>query len=303
MSTIPKPADRVLWLQERHRHFTASDAGALYGVHPWRSLADVAIDKLGPPPTSDSESNAAMDRGNRLEPVLLDWFGDQHGVKVITPDVLYVNGRLLATLDGEIVGNDDELVEAKSTRQRWEEPPEHVRLQIVAQCAASGRRAGWCVWLDSSMELQEQLFTPDPAEIHDVLDRAERFMDFIDLKMLPEGIVLSAENVQALYPIPEADKYVDLDDDGLQAVVLWEQCRQARVKAEKAETAAKDAVAALVLDAFGARYDGKPVLTWKNAERTGIDMKKLFADHPELDGKYNRTSSYRTMRALKELEV
>ncbi len=301
MKTIPKPADRVAWLQARHSYLTASDVATLYSAHPYRTLADVAVDKLGPPPREDNEPTDAMDRGNRLEPVLLDWFGDQHGVKVITPDVLYVNGRLLATLDGEIVGNDDELVEAKSTSQRWEEPPEHVRWQIVAQCAASGRRAGWCVWLDSSMRLQEQLIVPDPAEIADVLERSAAFMAFIDLGMTPEGVELRAEHIAAMYPEPDEGSTVELDNLGFCEVVAWEQCRQVRLAAEKAEADAKDVVARLLLDHEGARYDGRLVATWKAVARQSLDTKALKAAEPDLVEKFTRAVSVRTLRATGEL--
>ncbi len=301
-TTIPKPFDRVQWLAARHPYFNASDAGALYGEHPFTSLADVAIAKLKPEP-DDSPPTKAMDRGNRAEPMLLKWWEDEYGQAVETPDVLYVEGRMMATLDGVPVGDTDIWIEAKTTRQRWEYPPDHVVRQVIAQGAASGFKQCHVVWLDADWEFKTAIIEPTDAQIADVLARAAAFMDFIDLKMMPEGIELSAENVTALYPEPEPGKYADLDDDGLQDVVRWEQARQARIAAEKYETAAKDAVAARLLDAEAARYDGRAILSWKaNKPTERVDWKALAAAHPELVAEFTRTvPGARVLRATREL--
>lgn len=300
--TIPKPTDRATWLKERHQFYNASDAGVLYSVHPHRNLADVAIEKLADEPPN-TEPTAAMDRGVRLEPVLLDWLGDQLGVKVEVPDLLYVQGRLMATLDGVFVGNDDEWVEAKTTSYHWAEPPDHVYWQVVAQAAASGRSRCHVVWLDASMRIQSIVVTPAPEHVTDVLDRAARFMDFIDVGMMPEGVQLTAEHVTRLYPEPVAGSFADLDEEGLEAVVLWEQSRRARLYAEKEEEIAKNAVANLLLDAEGARFDGRLILTWKaNKPGERVDWKALEADHPDLAAEYRRSvRGARVLRATKEL--
>ena len=300
--TLPKPDDRAEWLAARHPFFNASDAGCLYGVHPFRNLADVAVDKLRPEATDAGETEA-MERGTRLEPVMLDWFADKHGCTVLTPDVLHVNGRLMATLDGEVVGNTDEWIEAKTTSRTWTTPPEHVYWQTVAQAAASGRRSCWVVWIDADMRFKEQLVVPAPEHIADVQRRAEAFMDFIALGMMPEGVEMTAEHLARLYPAPTAGTYADLDDEQLQAVLLWEQSRRARVDAEKAEATAKDAVARLIGEAEGARYDGRLIVTWRaNKPSVRPDWKALEADRPDLVATYRReVPGPRVLRATKEL--
>lgn len=300
--TVPKPADRTEWLAARHPFYNASDAGCLYGVHPFRNLADVAVDKLAPEP-EDSAETEAMERGTRLEPFLLEWFGDKHGCKVITPDVLYVEGRLMATLDGEIVGNDLEWIEAKTTAQTWTSPPEHVYWQVVAQAAASGRRTCHVVWIDADMRFKERRIVPEPEHVADVLRRAEAFMDFIALGMMPEGVEMTADHLARLYPAPKVGTYSDIDADGMQAIVRWEQLRRARIDAEKAEKEAKDDVARLIADAEGARFDGRLIATWKaNKASEKPDWKALEADHPELVATYTReVPGPRVLRATKEL--
>ena len=302
MTTIAKPEDRTDWLYARHPFFNASDAGCLYGVHPHRNLADVAVDKLSPEPFDDGGSEAT-ERGQRLEPFLLEWFADKHACKVTTPNVLFVEGRLMATLDGEIVGNGDEWIEAKTTAQTWSSPPEHVYWQVVAQAAASGRRSCWVVWIDADMRFKRARIVPEPEHVADVLTRSAAFMDFIDLGMMPEGVEMTAAHLARLYPAPKVGIYADIDDDGLQAIVRWEQLRRARLEAEKAEESAKDAVARLVGEAEGARYDGRLILTWKaNKASARPDWKALTADHPDLVSTYTRdVPGPRVLRATKEL--
>lgn len=300
--TVPKPEDRTEWLRARHGFFNASDAGCLYGVHPFRNLADVAVEKLRPEP-EDSGETEAMERGQRLEPFLLEWFADKHGCKVVTPEVLFVERRLMATLDGEIIGSDEEWIEAKTTSQTWTRPPEHVYWQVVAQAAASGRRSCWVVWIDADMRFKQHRIVPEPEHVADVLNRSAAFMDFIDLGMMPEDVEMTADHLARLYPAPQVGTYADLDDEGMQAVLRWEQLRRARLEAEKAEKEAKDAVARLIADAEGARFDGRLIATWKaNRPSERPDWKALEIDHPDLVAQYRReVPGPRVLRATKEL--
>lgn len=302
MSTVTKPADRADWLAARHPFFNASDAGCLYGVHPHRNLADVAVDKLRPEP-ADGGQTETMERGERLEPVLLGWFGDKHGCKVTTPEVLFIEQRLMATLDGEIIGNDLEWIEAKTTSQTWSAPPDHVYWQVVAQAAASGRRSCWVVWIDADMRFKQHRVVPAPEHVEDVLKRSSAFMDFIDLGMTPEGVEMTAAHLARLYPEPTLGTYADLDEDGLLTVTAWEQARRARLAAEKIEEQAKDAVARLIGDAEAARFDGRLIATWRaNKASDKPDWKALAADHPDLVAAYTRSvPGARVLRATKEL--
>lgn len=302
--TLPKPAERGLWLQARHGFFNASDAACLYSAHPHRDLADVVADKMAPEPVDNGQTEA-MERGDRLEPVLLEWFGDRQGVKVVTPDVLHVNGRLMATLDGEVVGNDDAWVEAKTTMDRWDEVPSHVYWQMVAQAAASGRREGWCVWFDADLRLKFAKVTPAPEHIADVLAKAEQFMAFIDMGMTPEDVELSAEHVALMFPAPEVGKWVELDEAGRDAVVRWNDLRLERIAVEKLEALAKDEVANLLTDAEGAKFAGLPVVTWRRNKSTErFSVRAHAAEAPDCHAAFTAEApGPRVLRATKELRT
>lgn len=304
LATIPKPTERPAWLKARHPFFNASDAACLYSAHPHRDLADVVVDKMAPEPVDNGQTEA-MDRGDRLEPVLLDWLGDRLGVQILTPEVLYVNGRLMATLDGEPVGADDVWAEAKSTREHWDEVPGHVYWQMVGQAAASGKREGWCVWIDAELRFKHAKVTPAPEHVADVLARAEQFMAFVDMGLMPEGVELGVEHLATMFPAPEVGKWVTLDESGRVAVVRWERLRTERIAIEKREALAKDEVARLLTDAEGAKFKGLPIVTWR---KNKVGDRFVVGDHeagePDCHAKYTRaTRGARVMRSTKELRT
>lgn len=301
LTTIPKPADRGDWLRARHRSFNASDAGVLYECHPFRTLADVAADKLADEPVDDGGS-AATDRGNRLEPVLLQKWGDDHGVSVYTPDVLYVCGQLMATLDGLIVGNDTDGVEAKSTRDEWDHLPRHVHYQCVAQCVAAGLDRVHVIALDGTMRFKNWTVEPTDAERDDLMERVAHFWSFIDMGMAPEGVQFTYDHVVTMHPA-DTGEVRDVDDDALDLLRSWNEARQRRLAAQDEENELRDRVAALFADASVLRYEGVDLASFKASKPvTRFDAKWLEQDSPQTYRAYLREyPGARTLRPLKGL--
>jgi hypothetical protein len=86
---IIRPADRGAWLAARNFDVTASVAAAVFGVHPYVTpyqLWAIKTGRLSPEPEEESE---AMERGNLLEPVVVEMIRRRH------PDwtVTYGNDR------------------------------------------------------------------------------------------------------------------------------------------------------------------------------------------------------------------
>lgn len=57
------------WLNWRTKGIGSSDAPAIMGVSPWKTIRQLYNDKVGLTPKSEPVSNWAIDRGNRLEPI------------------------------------------------------------------------------------------------------------------------------------------------------------------------------------------------------------------------------------------
>lgn len=85
---ILRPADRGAWLAARHFDITASVAAALLGAHPYATPYGLWAEKTGRA-TPDIEESDAMERGNLMEPVVVEMLRKRH------PDwtVLYANDR------------------------------------------------------------------------------------------------------------------------------------------------------------------------------------------------------------------
>lgn len=268
---IPRPADRLEWLTLRKRYANASAAAVYMGCHPFQGLADLVAEKLSA--SVDESTNRAMERGNRLEAVVAEWWSDEHGIAVYEPDVLYLNGRLLATLDRGIVGNDSEAVEVKTTARRVGEVEDYWWWQAQAQMhCAELNRVHFAV-LDGSMDLSSYVVERDDEAIDRLVEQVEKVWSFLELGMVPEGVQFSAEQVARLHPEPEPGSVIEVDESGLVAIKRWREANAARIAAEKAEKDAKDEVARILGEHEAAAHEGSVLLTWKSSNRSGYEVK------------------------------
>jgi len=295
--TIPKPAGRRDWLIARHRDpatglkwANASDAATFMAANPHATIADLAVTYLSPEAPDEEPETEDMERGNRCEPMLLKWWEDKHGIAVVTPDVMFGCGRLLATIDGQPVGIDDLGIEAKTSKDYWgSEPPEKVFWQCVAQTICTGWSAIDVPWLDASMRFKCHRFVPTDGDREALLKRIDEVLAYIDMGMVPEGAHLTAAHVTSLHPVAITGYSVDLSPVELAAIGEWEALRQRRLAAKKAEDEAGAKVRSLIGDAEDARWNDTPVVSWKNSKSSEkVDWKSLEADHPELVDRYRR---------------
>ena len=157
MSPEPAPPSATLEPPDRRRSIGASDAPAVVGVDPWRSAADVWLEKTGRIGEILTPS-PAMEAGKFLEPALLDWasavlrepiVGRQ--VRVMHPDA----PELTATLDA--VTASGAIIEAKTAGlvggggphlDAWGDAgtdavPEHVLVQVQHQLALALAQREW----------------------------------------------------------------------------------------------------------------------------------------------------------------
>src|SRR5580765_3495221 len=63
-------ASREEWLGLRKQDVTASAVGALFGVHPWQTIAGLHAEKCGMEMPAPDPESAVIRRGNALENVV-----------------------------------------------------------------------------------------------------------------------------------------------------------------------------------------------------------------------------------------
>ena len=99
--------DRASWLAGRGASIGASEAAAAIGMSPFETQYELWERKTGQRESKDLSGNAAVEYGNRLEPVCRAMFQAEHPeltVEYHQFDVLYQSERpwMTATLDGEL---------------------------------------------------------------------------------------------------------------------------------------------------------------------------------------------------------
>lgn len=136
------------WHEARRRCLTATDAAAVLGLHPYKSPAQVYMDKLGL--GQEVSENDAMKTGTHLEPSIALWFGNKHGVKPIQANfVLHPEEEIFGASPDFLIG-DTELLECKWCGQNAargfgdgpDDVPAHYLIQVQWQLFVTGRKIG-----------------------------------------------------------------------------------------------------------------------------------------------------------------
>ena len=124
--------------KDRHLYIGASDFPVIMGKSPWKSREKLALEK-GQVIVPLETDNPALARGTRLEPLIIQRFMEETGIKVsnfqkeVTLPATETRMKILAHLDGET--EDGLCFEAKTTlkNNKWSEPPEHYIPQLELQ--------------------------------------------------------------------------------------------------------------------------------------------------------------------------
>jgi predicted phage-related endonuclease len=308
MKVLPKPEHGSLdWLAARHRDdegrctFGASDAPTLMGVSPYRSRADLWVDKRTAP--TISEQTDVFMRGNLLEPVLLAEAGRRLGIDIETPPVMYRHGRFTVTLDGvDDVDAPQVIVEAKTTTR--------YRVRTADDLPSLWLYQGWAqqlvveapvmfVVLDADQVVSLVEMPTNGDAINALIAEAEAFGSAIDSGDDAEPALvdeMDAEHIAALWrPQPTS---IELGDTAAEWLAMLDDARRAADDAKEQEKVAKDAIARLLLDHEVGTIGGQKVVSWKEQKgKVSLDAKALRADHPDLVSRYERVGDpFRVMR-------
>jgi predicted phage-related endonuclease len=284
-STIPRPAGRSDWLETRRPYFNASSASVLWDRHRFQSAADYAVEKLTGRGQAETRS---MRRGRHLEESIAQWYAQEAGVRLYEPDVMFVAGPILATVDRLTATGPDVLVEIKTANGYLTEPEQYWLDQTQAELLCTGRDHGVIVWLDASMDLQDYEVDGDDAFQTELVTRAERFMAAIELGMVPDWIVpeLTAGHVAAVYPHPDGE--VELDTETAELVSEYRSLRYEKSEYERAMESIKSIVAGRLGGHAVGTVDGVPIVTFKETKgAAAFDLDSFKQDHPGLFSQYS----------------
>lgn len=303
MKAIQKPEHGSLeWLQLRHKHegrtiVGASEVSCIMCVNPYKNIIDLAIEKLQPPMVR--EQNQAMKRGTFLEQGLLDYASAELGTTIVTPADMYLNGRIISTLDG--VSNNPATVYEVKTTTAWVSGDDCLPewfWQAQAQMHCTDTQMVTFIVLDRQLRITIFDVLRDDDAIADMIEKVEAFCTAIDEERLPEEVPLSAEQVSQLHPTPDATE-IELGAAGLELVQRWQSAKEMLKHYEQEEAQLKDALANLLRNHSAGTVDGHKVVTFKAQNSTRFDQKAFTEANPELAKQYQKQSSFRVLRTVK----
>lgn len=289
------------WADENgNRRVTASVAAAVHNEHKYTSPADLAVELLAKKPPVPKEQNDAMRRGTLLEAPLLQWASEKLGTLIAEPQDLYCYDepgvRLMSTIDGRDPSGN--VYEVKTYNKVWNgQLPRYWYWQGVQQAICCDvHEINWIVF-DSKFELhlQTQTVTSDEKQIH--VEAVRRFLNFIDMGMMPDIADPTYDNAAVLYPQGIENTVVMGHEvyDTLERLAL---ARKTKAEAEAVEEQLKGELAMILQDCEYGSVDGTVVVSWKNSKRTSFDTKRFEQEHPALAAKFKKETSFRTMRIV-----
>jgi predicted phage-related endonuclease len=313
MKVIPKPEHGSIdWLNQRQKDengktlLGGSDAPALMGDSPFKTPADLYVEKITPPVVGGF--NMAFHRGNVLEAPLVAEASRILKVDLHTPDVMYRSGRW--NINSDAVDNADAPsvnIECKTTTRYHisdgGDLPIEWCWQGWAQMAVLNVPVFFSV-LDARQNLAVVELPRNDYAIDTLLQHGEHFCNAVDSGSGIDDFIdeLSAEQINLLIkPKPEE---VELDPEALEIITRLEWAKHVKKEAEEIEQEAKDSLARMLLSNEIGLVNGERVITWKQqAGKKSLDVSALRSAHPEIVAQFEREGNpFRVMRIVKKKE-
>lgn len=187
-------ADREAWLLERRKYVTASEAAAVVGENPFKTVHQLWHDKK----YGDSfKGNEHTERGQKYEPVIIGAWASKYKAPYRRMTDLLVSAEhpyLAATLDG--IGRykgKTTILEIKAPKKPWgaKGVPAYYKPQILVQMLVTGIHRAILVEGDPATEysgFNEHHFTLDSfgdTYIRTFLGKIRDFYELLKLEELP----------------------------------------------------------------------------------------------------------------------
>jgi len=235
----------------------ASAAAAVHGEHKFMTPGDLATELLSSEPPMPKPPTQAMERGNRMEPMIIEWVADEERIELFTPNELYCfddgRARMIATLDAQ--DGTGTPFEIKTINKKWDgKLPPHWYINAVA-----------------------------------------KFLEAIDLGDVPDTAIMSYENMSELYS-KSLPLQVELPGEASLMIADLEKVKQGIKALEERESILKAELGKLLQEAEEGVIDGEVVITWKEQKRTSFDTTRFDRERPEMAKLYKKDTKFRVMK-------
>lgn len=310
------------WFAARRSGITATDVVAIVDAYEpgyrWaRTAMHVWLDKRGKLPPDGGASHFA-EAGHRLEPVIAEWWADDHGTTVAPTGVWRRDGWKVASPDRDITtcpdGDGPCWLEVKNRNAyvagQWsDDVPDDVLAQVSWQMAVTGRSHVHVAALIGGNTPRWHRIDRDPQLEAYLTGEASRVWGHVQDGTPPpvDPSAALARLLDALHPDRSGERVLDVE----RATALYRQAKLGTALERRGKVLrenARDAAVALLGDAeFLAVQDSdKPLARYGQRSRTGIDLAKIKAEMPKLHTMlesrgYLATTTYRELRWTKKV--
>jgi putative phage-type endonuclease len=294
--------DREDWLAVRKTGIGGSDAAAAVGLNPYKSMLELWLEKTGR--DAELEKPDANDTthptywGTLLEPIVAAAYTKQTGNRVRKVNAVLQHpkvGFMLANLDREIVGATGiHILECKTAGEfgsrLWRDGvPEYVQLQVQHQLAVTGKQAADVAVLLCGQKLEVHRIERDEDLIATLIELEAKFWQYLESDTAPpaDGSDSADRALRCLFP-RDAGSTVDFSEDRTLSAAFADLVNvRAEIESrENVESQLKQRIQQAIGDASNAIFETGEVSFKRSKDSSGVDLKKLLADHPEMQQQY-----------------
>lgn len=299
-----KEMPREDWLEVRKSGIGGSDAAAAVGLSPYQSQLELWLVKTGrdanlPKPDPDDTTEPVF-WGQLLEPIVAAVYTKQTGHRVRRVNAVLQHPTIpfmLANVDREVVGNRDvQLLECKTAGEfgarLWRDGvPEYVTLQVQHQLMVTGKQAADVAVLLCGQKLDVHRIKRDDRVIARLIELEAVFWRYVETDTPPpaDGSESADRALRCLYP--GIGGTVDFSGDRhLSSVFADLVSVRADIEARaQVEAQLKQTIVQSMGEADRALFETGSVSFKRSRDGSGVDLKRLLADHPEFSAQYALT--------------
>lgn len=296
-----KDMPRADWLEVRKSGIGGSDAAAAVGLSPYQSQLELWLTKTGrdsnlPKPNPDDTTEPVY-WGTLLEPIVAASYTKQTGNRVRRVNAVLQHPTIpfmLANVDREVVGTRDvQLLECKTAGEfgarLWRDGvPEYVICQAQHQLAVTGKQAADVAVLLCGQKLDVHRIERDDALIARLIELEAAFWRYVETDTPPpaDGSESADRALRCLYP--GAGGTVDFTDDRrLSSAFADLVAVRAEIETRQMlEAQLKQTIMQSMGEADRAQFETGAVSFKRSKDGSGVDLKRLLADHPQLAKQY-----------------
>ena len=300
-----KGMTRNEWLKVRNMGVGGSDAAAILGISPYKSVLELWQEKTGQKELTEAESEI-LHFGQVLEQTVKEEFTRRTGLKVRAKNAILQSEEypfMLANLDGVINDNGQMAIfEAKTAsaykKEQWEKgvPPEYMaQLQHYMAVTGGYYSKAYIACIVGGNHFVWYEVPRDEEYIANLIEKEKVFWEEVIKCIEPEmdGSSATSEYLAKMYADSNKNT-VNLPDAAKDLFVAYDDITEKLFYLnKKKEEIANQFKFFLKEDETGVFNDRR--VSWKAVTSNRLDSKKLKDEEPAIYEKYLTSSSYRRM--------